>query len=86
MVPVATCMNITQPYLESNITYPNFSQYTGLNSVASGSGSISGTATVSGGAALVTQSGSKSAASSILSVGTIFCAGFVALISALYML
>ncbi|CAG8701986.1 2451_t:CDS:2 [Dentiscutata erythropus] len=27
IVPVATCMNITQPYAETNYTYPSFAQY-----------------------------------------------------------
>ncbi|KAF0506319.1 chitin deacetylase [Gigaspora margarita] len=31
VVPIATCMNITQPYAETNYTYPSFSEYTGTD-------------------------------------------------------
>ncbi|CAG8829010.1 38400_t:CDS:2, partial [Gigaspora margarita] len=31
VVPIATCMNVTQPYAESNVSYPSFSDYTGTN-------------------------------------------------------
>ncbi|CAG8554561.1 21562_t:CDS:2 [Gigaspora rosea] len=31
VVPIATCMNVTQPYAESDYSYPSFTDYTGTN-------------------------------------------------------
>jgi len=67
VVPVATCMNITQPYVESNVTYPNFNQYVGLPNQPTSAAT---------GASLVTQTPTSAASS----VRTTLCAGIVTLI------
>lgn len=38
VVDVATCMNISHPYVEESITYPSFSQFLGNATTATGSG------------------------------------------------
>ncbi|CAG8805023.1 19070_t:CDS:2, partial [Racocetra fulgida] len=34
VVPIASCMNVTQPYTESNYTYPSFAEYINKNSAS----------------------------------------------------
>jgi hypothetical protein len=48
IVPIAVAINQTQPYVETNITFPDFSQYTSSRASASdGSSSASSSATAS---------------------------------------
>ncbi|CAG8624090.1 54_t:CDS:2, partial [Scutellospora calospora] len=35
LVPIASCMNITQPYAETNISYPTFAEYIGTSTTTS---------------------------------------------------
>ncbi|KAK9762827.1 hypothetical protein K7432_011052 [Basidiobolus ranarum] len=47
IVPVASCMNITTPYVETNYTYPDFAQYISGNINGNTNGSTSGSKTSS---------------------------------------
>ncbi|OCF57823.1 hypothetical protein L486_05288 [Kwoniella mangroviensis CBS 10435] len=45
VVPLASAFNITQPYTENNVSYPDFLAYTNQSSSASSSVSVSGSST-----------------------------------------
>jgi len=76
VVPVASCMNITQPYQESNITYPTFAQYTGSTSnTSSGTGAGNATTTTAAG-----KSGATSNLASTLCVGILIVISALALV------
>ncbi|TXT10702.1 hypothetical protein VHUM_02207 [Vanrija humicola] len=68
VVPIATGLNITNPYQETDIVYPSFAQYTGVGNTsdAGSSSSVSGSAsgTASGSASGSAASASHSAAAS----------------------
>ena len=57
MVPIAVAFNITQPYVETNVTYPSFDHYTAgdINQTTSASPS-----STSGGGSGSSASGSRS--------------------------
>ncbi|WWC93205.1 hypothetical protein V866_000038 [Kwoniella sp. B9012] len=59
VVPLASAFNITQPYTENNVSYPDFLTYTNQSSSASSSVSISGSSTGTG-----TTTGASSSATS----------------------
>ncbi|WRT69346.1 uncharacterized protein IL334_006330 [Kwoniella shivajii] len=69
IVPLASAFNVTQPYVETNVTYPDFSTYTNQSSSSSSSASSSSSsgtsAAVSGSASAAAGTGSaaKSSAS-----------------------
>ncbi|CAD6567069.1 MAG: hypothetical protein TREMPRED_003292 [Tremellales sp. Tagirdzhanova-0007] len=75
VVPIAVAYNLTQPYAETNISYPSFSQYaagninqtTGASASSSASASTSASASSTSG---TTSSGSSSSASSSSASGS----------------
>lgn len=86
IVPIATALNTTYPYEETNVTYPTFAQYIGGTTETNGttasnssSSSTSNSSTASGAAAAASTS-AKSAASQVaaLPVMGMFVAGLVA--------
>ncbi|ORY06987.1 glycoside hydrolase/deacetylase [Basidiobolus meristosporus CBS 931.73] len=72
VVPVASCMNITTPYLETNYTYPDFAQYiagdtngntsSNTSSTAQSSAQHAQSSTTSASASNVSEASTKSAA------------------------
>lgn len=82
VLPIATALNITHPYEEEDITYPNFEQYIAGQINASnadspsqldaslGSGSTSASVSASGSSALMSGSASKTASSSSSASGS----------------
>lgn len=62
VMDVATCMNITQPYVESTVTFPTFDQAVGSNTTAS---SASGNGATTPGAAKASASPAASAGASV---------------------
>jgi peptidoglycan/xylan/chitin deacetylase (PgdA/CDA1 family) len=79
VVPVATCMNWSQPYAETNITYPTFAQLVpSSNSNSSSSSSSSSSSTPGQG----TGTGStKSSDAMTTSITVTFCLGLMALVA-----
>ena len=47
VLDVATCMNITNPYVETTVTFPTFEQAIGGASASASNGSSNGTSTLS---------------------------------------
>ncbi|WWC93160.1 uncharacterized protein L201_008128 [Kwoniella dendrophila CBS 6074] len=63
VVPLASAFNITQPYVETNYTYPDFLTYTNQSSGSSASTSASGSSASSGSASASGSSASSKASS-----------------------
>ncbi|WOO82799.1 Chitin deacetylase [Vanrija pseudolonga] len=63
IVPIATGLNISNPYEETNITFPTFAQYTGVGNTTTSSSASAG-ASASGSASAVSGSASASSSSS----------------------
>lgn len=68
VLDVATCMNITHPYIEETISFPSFSKAVSSNSTASASASSSSAAKSSGSVASgTTKQGAADPSSSSMS-------------------
>lgn len=80
VMDVATCMNITQPYVETAVTFPNFNQAIGSNATTASSGSTSASGAATPGAAKA--SSPSSAASSVYTSfnGSLFIAALFGLL------
>lgn len=76
VMDVATCMNITTPYVETSITFPTFDQSVGTSSSGSASASGAG-ASVTPGASSVNAT---SAGNSIILNGPLFIAALFGLL------
>lgn len=80
VMDVATCMNITQPYAESTVTFPTFDQAAGTNTSTATASSASGVTTP--GATKASASAATSAGSSVYSSlnGPLFIAALFGLL------
>lgn len=77
VMDVATCMNITTPYVENTVTFPTFDQSVGTSSSSSASGSSGASASTTPGASSVKAT---SAGNSIILNGPLFIAALFGLL------